>query len=458
MPTANVFAGNSAPLLQTDVLSMGQPEVPPSNERRTLVEALIASTVGTTIEWYDFFLYGLAASVVFPKLFFPEYDPLAGTLLSFGTYTVGFIFRPLGGAIFGYLGDRVGRKATLIMTLLLMGISTMVIGLLPTYDSIGFAAPVLLTVLRALQGLGVGGEWGGSVLLALEFGHKGKRGFYASWPQTGIPLGLLLSAGVLGLMQSILDDSDFYAWGWRIPFLLSGLLIILGFLIRARLTETPLFKKVRESGQISRTPVRETLRKHWRTVLLTAGARLSENTCFYLFTAFIITYATAELGMEKGFILRCIMITAALEFFAIPIYGLLSDYWSRKGMFTLGCLIQILFAFPYFMLLDTRDPLIVGLAIIVSLLGAHAILISIVGSFFPELFGTRLRYTGASLGYQLTGPLGGGLAPVIAVSLMHAFPHQYWPIALYIILISAVSLACTYYLAETSRKDLTLDD
>lgn len=436
---------------------MGDPDQPkPKSERRTLVEALVAATVGTTIEWYDFFLYGLAASVVFPKVFFSTHDPYSAQLMSYGTYAVGFFFRPLGGALFGYLGDRVGRKATLIMTLLLMGISTMVIGLLPTGMS-ALTAAIVLTVLRALQGIGVGGEWGGSVLLALEFGHRGRRGFFAAWPQTGIPLGLLLAAGILGLMQnkSIFDDQAFLDWGWRIPFLLSGVLILIGFLIRARITETPLFKEVRESGQLSKSPLLDTLRHHWRTVLLTAGARLSENTCFYLFSVFVITYCGKKLGLDTGRITNLIMLAAAIEFFFIPAFGYLSDLWSRRGMFILGCLFQIAFAGPYFMLLETKDPFLVGLAVVVSLVGAHAILISIVGSFFPELFGTRLRYTGASLGYQLTGPLGGGLAPIIATVLMEEFPGSYWPIAAYIIGIATVSIVCTYFLAETSRKDLS---
>lgn len=442
---------------------MGQSEkseaiaVPPRISRRSLVEALVASTVGTTIEWYDFFLYGLAASVVFPRVFFPQQDPFAAQLMSYGTYAVGFFFRPLGGAIFGYMGDRIGRKATLIITLLLMGISTMVIGLLPSQEQVGLSAmtaAILLTTLRALQGLGVGGEWGGSVLLALEFGHRGRRGFFAAWPQTGIPLGLLLAAGILGLMRAILSQDDFFSWGWRIPFLLSGLLILVGLFIRVRITETPLYQELRDQQLVAKSPLWETLRHHGGTVFLTAGARLSENTCFYLFTVFVLTY-TKTLGLSEAYIFNLIMIASALEFFLIPTFGYLSDVWTRKRMFFFGCLFQIAFAFPYFLLLDSREPWQVALAVILSLLGAHAVLISIVGSFFPELFGTRLRYTGASLGYQLTGPLGGGLAPVIALTLMESFPNQHTPIALYIIAIATISMICVYFLAETSRKDIS---
>src|SRR5262245_40063469 len=276
------------------------PEAEAPRVRWALVEAVVASTIGTTIEWYDFFLYGLAAASFFPNLFFPAEDRFVGLLLSFGTYTVGFVARPLGGVLFGYLGDRVGRKSTLVATLLLMGLSTMLIGLLPGYAQIGVIAPVLLTVLRVIQGLGVGGEWGGSVLLALEYGHRGKRGFWASWPQAGVPLGLLSAASVLALFEGNLSQADFLQWGWRVPFLISGLLIVVGLLIRIRILETPLFRQLQATQQVAHAPVTETVRRHWREVLLAAGSRISENACFYLFSTYVLAYSRDVLDLKPA--------------------------------------------------------------------------------------------------------------------------------------------------------------
>lgn len=430
----------------------------PADERRALVEAVVASTVGTTIEWYDFFLYGTAAALVFPRLFFPEFDPFVGQILAFGTFTVGFIARPLGGAFFGYLGDRVGRKSTLVATLLLMGLSTFLIGFLPTYERIGVAAPLLLTLARFLQGIGVGGEWGGAVLLALEYGHSGRRGFYASWPQAGVPLGLLTSTGVVALFEATLSESAFLAWGWRVPFLLSGLLIGVGLVIRARLLETPLFERLRASRQVALAPVREALRRHWREILLAAGARINENACFYLFSTYVIAYAREVLHIDPGWALLAVNLAAAVEFFTIPAFGLLSDHWSRKGTYLLGCGVVAAFAWPYYALLETRHAAAVVAAVVVSLAGGHAMLYSVQASLIPELFGTRLRYTGASLGYQLAAPLAGGLAPLIAASLSRQFPGQFWPLAAYIVSMCVLSAACVYGLAETSRKDLAAHD
>jgi metabolite-proton symporter len=427
---------------------------PPVSDRRSLLEAIVASTIGTTIEWYDFFLYGLATASVFDQLFFPRGNPFLAQLFAFGTFTVGFLARPVGGVIFGYLGDRIGRKATLVTTLLLMGVSTVLIGLLPTYHQMGVLAPILLTVLRFIQGLGVGGEWGGAVLLTMEYGHRGKRGFLVSWPQTGVPLGLLLATGVYAGVEGLLPEDAFLSWGWRVPFLLSALLIVVGFVIRARILETPLFRQLQETGQVSRAPIAETLRGHWREILLAAGARTGENACFYLFAIFVVTYVHKVLNLPQSLAYQAIALAAALEFVAIPLFGLLSDYWSRKGMFAAGCVALILFAFPYFTLLDTRQPGLILLAVVVSLVGCHAILYSVAGALIPELFGTRLRYTGASLAYQLAAPLGGGLAPLIAFGLVGIFPGQSWPLSLYIVILGVISLVCVYFLAETSRKDI----
>jgi metabolite-proton symporter len=425
--------------------------------RGAVIEAVIASTVGTTIEWYDFFLYGVMAALVFPALFFPEVDPFTGQILSFLTFTAGFVARPFGGVVFGYLGDRIGRKSTLVATLLLMGLSTAAIGLMPTAATIGVAAPFFLTVLRLLQGIGVGGEWGGAVLLALEYGHRGKRGFYASWPQAGVPLGLLTSAGVVAFFESRLSPTDFQDWGWRVPFLLSSLLIVVGLLIRVRILETPLFRQLQATRQVAEAPLTETLRRHWREVLLAAGSRISENSCFYLFSIYVLTYGQDVLQVEPRQMLLAVNVAAAVEIVTIPLWGLVSDHWSRKGMYMLGNLVLIGFALPYYWLLGTRQPAAIMAAVVLSLALGHAMLYSVQASLIPELFGTRLRYTGASIGYQLAAPIAGGTSPLIAVWLTHSFPGQSWLLAIYIMVTCAFSFGCVHFLAETSRKDLTAD-
>jgi MFS family permease len=364
------------------------------------------------------------------------------------------VTRPLGGAVFGYLGDRVGRKSTLVATLFLMGLSTVLVGLLPTYEQLGVAAALLLTLLRAVQGIGVGGEWGGAVVLALESGHRGKRGFYASWPQAGVPLGLLASTGAFALVRWLVPEPAFSAWGWRLPFLFSGVLIAVGLLIRVRILETPLFRQLQAANKVARAPLTETLGRHWREILLAAGARLSENSCFYLFSAYVLAYNKTVLGVNESVVLVAVNVAAALEFFTIPLYGLLSDHWSRKAVYSCGCLFLIAFALPYFALLHTRQPVWIVVATALALAGGHAVLYSVQASLIPELFGTRLRYTGASIGYQLAAPVAGGLSPVLAVWLVATFPDQFWPLAQYVIVISVVSLVCVQLLAETSRKDL----
>jgi MFS transporter, MHS family, shikimate and dehydroshikimate transport protein len=423
--------------------------------RRALIEAIVASTVGTTIEWYDFFLYGVMAATVFPHLFFPQLEAFPAQLHSFATFTAGFVARPLGGVAFGYLGDRIGRKSTLVATLLLMGLSTVCIGFLPTAEQIGIAAPFLLTFLRFVQGLGVGGEWGGAVLLALEYGHRGKRGFYASWPQSGVPLGLLTSASVVALLETRLGTDQYQAWGWRVPFYLSGVLIVIGLIIRVRILETPLFRQLQGRQAIAQAPIMETVRKHSREVLLAAGSRISENSLFYLFAIYVLTYGTQTLGVDSALVFRAVNWAAAAEFFTIPLWGIISDYWSRRATYFAGSVVLMLFAVPYYLLLDTRQDAAVLSAVVFSLAGGHAMLYSVQGSLIPELFGTRVRYTGASIGYQLAAPLAGGTAPLIATWLVHEFPRNYWPLATYIIIVCVISLLCVYLLSETSRKDLT---
>jgi len=438
--------------------SMASMQGDPPVTRRALIEAIIASTVGTTIEWYDFFLYGTVAVLVFPELFFPSSTPFIGQILSLLTFATGFLARPVGGILFGYLGDRIGRKSTLVATLLLMGVSTVLVGCLPTATRIGPLAPIALTILRFLQGVGVGGEWGGAVLLALETGHRARRGFYASWPQAGVPLGLVTSTGIVAWMQGMMSKENFTSWGWRVPFYLSGLLIVIGLLIRVRILETPLFARLLENKQVSSDPIGETLRRHWREVALAAGTRLSEQSCFYLFSVYVVSYIRDALHLPEKMALQAVSLAAALEFFTIPVFGMLSDRWSRRGVYMLGCLLMGLFAFPYFALLQTKSSGLIGAAAVLSLAGGHAMLYSVQASLIPELFGTRLRYSGASMGYQFASPLAGGLAPIIAALLVEKFPGAYWPLAVYIIIISVISLACVWCLAETSRKDISLHD
>jgi metabolite-proton symporter len=432
-------------------------ETDPAGTRRQLIRAVVASLVGTTIEWYDFFLYGAAAALVFPQLFFPKFDPHTAQILSFGTFTVGFISRPLGGIVFGHLGDRKGRKAALVATLLLMGISTMLVGVLPTYETIGIWGAILLVALRFLQGVGVGGEWGGAVLLALEHGHRGKRGFFASCPQAGVPLGLLLSTGAFALFHQSMAEEAFLSWGWRVPFYLSALLIVIGLGIRLFVAESPLYTRLKEQNLVAQAPVAEAVSNHWREILLAAGCRISENSCFYIFSTYSLTYATTVLEVPSGHMLAAVNLAAVCSAVTIPLFGILSDLWSRKAMYLAGNVLLIAFAVPYYALLETRSfaGIIIGTLLVLPI--AHAILYSVQASLIPELFSTRLRFTGASLSYQLAGPFAGGLAPIIATKLVQVFPGRYWPLAGYLIGVAAVSSVCVQLLAETRTKDIAAD-
>ena len=393
------------------------PDVPEdvlkTSQRR---RAVLASVVGTTIEWYDFFLYGTAAALIFPKLFFPGSDPYIGVLLAFGTQFGGFAARPIGAAIFGHYGDRIGRKATLIATLLIMGIGTALIGLLPTYAAIGVLAPILLTVLRILQGIAVGGEWGGSVLLAMEWGSTKRRGFMASWPQMGVPLGLLLSTFLVQVMSAT-TGPDFEVWGWRVPFLVSLLLVAVGLYVRLRVLESPEFAAVKERKEVVRLPLTEVLRTQWREVLLSAFVRLSEQAPFYLFITFVLTYGTQHLKLTRGSLLTDTMIAAAVGLVSVPLFGHLSDLIGRRRMYGIGVVCTGLFAFPYFGLLNTREAALVLLAIVLSLV-FHDMQYGPQAALIAESFGTNVRYSGAGLGYQLASVIAGGPAPLIAAAIL----------------------------------------
>lgn len=422
--------------------------VPVNSVRRVV----LASFIGTTIEWYDFFLYGTAAALVFNRLFFPTLDPFAGTMASFATYAVGFFARPLGGVVFGHFGDRMGRKSMLVTTLMLMGTATFLIGVLPTYQQIGVAAPVLLVVLRFVQGFGVGGEWGGAVLMVVEHGHQGRRGLNASWVQAGVPAGLLLANAVF-MVCSLLPDDAFLSWGWRVPFLLGIGLLAVGMFIRLQIFESPLFAKVREQKKQAAVPFFDVLKRYRLNVVLAIGARMAENASFYLFSVFVLTYGTQRLHMPQSTILNCVLIASAVQFFTIPLFGLLSDNVGRRPVYLGGALSLAVFALPYFWLVDTRHPILVGLATVISLVIVAA-MYGPQAAFFSELFGTDVRYTGASIGYQLSSPLAGGVAPMISMSLLEWSGGRSWAVAVYLIVLAAITVVSVWIADETHRRHL----
>jgi metabolite-proton symporter len=432
--------------------SVGRGVRQPSSVRRVV----IASLVGTSLEWYDFFIYGTAAALVFNQLFFPTFEPLVGTLLAFTTFAVGFVARPLGGIVFGHYGDKVGRKNVLVATLLLMGIATFLIGLMPTYAVIGVWAPILLVLLRFLQGLGLGGEWGGAVLMTLESGHRSRRGLNASWPQVGVPIGLLLANGMLSLMGAVTSDEAFLAWGWRVPFLLSGVLVLVGLWIRLTIAESPAFEQVEAKQVKARAPIVDVLRSYPRQVLLAIGARVGVDVAFYLFVLFITTYIVTYLGLPQSYALNAVLIAAAFQVVFIPLFGALSDRIGRRPVYLAGAIGAAAWTFAFFALLDTGSFALIVLAAVVALL-LHAAMYGPQASFIAEMFPTQVRYSGASMGYQLAGVIGGALAPIIATALLSRYDTSL-VVSLYAAVVLAITILCVVIARETAKADLDAED
>ncbi|MBB5406916.1 metabolite-proton symporter [Paraburkholderia sp. HC6.4b] len=429
--------------------------VPLSEEeaRRQLRRAVIASTIGTTIEWYDFFLYSIVTGLVFAKLFFPQSDPLVGTLQAFLIYAVGFIARPVGAAIFGHYGDRIGRKATLIVTLLLMGLATFAVGFVPTYATIGIWGAILLTALRFIQGVGVGGEWGGSVLMSMEWARTNKhRGFIASWPQFGVPAGLFV-ANLVVLAISQISGSAFLTWGWRVPFFLSIVLVAIGLYIRLSILETPIFAKLLAERRIEKAPMREVLRRQPKDILLSALARMAEQAPFYIFTAFIFTYGVMSLGVTRDLLLTAVLAASVLEFFTIPLFGHVSDLIGRRRMYVIGAAAVGLFGFLYFFMVGTHNPIWIFAAIVLSLV-PHAMMYGPQAALIAESFTGRLRYSGASMGYQLASVIAGGPAPLIATAL-YAYFHSGFAVAWYVFACAVISVAAAMRLGDYTNKDIS---
>ena len=433
--------------------NIDSPAISASEHQTQLRRAVLASTIGTAIEWYDFFLYSTVTGLVFAKLFFPHSDPWVGTLEAFAIYAVGFIARPIGAAIFGHYGDRIGRKSTLIATLLLMGLATFAVALVPTYATIGIWGAVLLTILRFIQGIGVGGEWGGSVLLSMEWARTNhSRGFIASWPQFGVPCGLFV-ANLAVLAFSQMSGEQFLAWGWRIPFLLSLILVAVGLYIRLGIQETPVFAKLLAERRIERAPILEVIKRQPRQILQSAFARMAEQARFYIFTAFIFSYGTGTLHVSRDFLLTAVLVASVVSFFSIPFFGYLSDRIGRKAMYMIGALVTGVFGFIYFGMLNTGAAWIIFFAIVLSLI-PHDMMYGPQAALIAESFTGRLRYSGASLGYQLASVIAGGPAPLIAAWLFGRYQTSY-AIAIYIACCAVISLIATALMTDFTGKDIS---
>jgi len=413
-----------------------------------------ATVIGTTIEWYDFLLYGTAAALVFDKIIFPSFDPVAGRIAAFATFAIGLFARPFGGIVFGHFGDRLGRKATLMVSLLLMGIPTMLIGLIPTYESIGLWSAAILVVLRLLQGLAVGGEWGGAILMAVEHAPNSQRALFGALPQVGAPAGVLISTLTFSLV-SALPEAQFFAWGWRLPFLLSIILVAVGFVVRWKVAESPAFMKVLHTGSTIRVPGVQVVERHWRTLVLAVGAKLGEVTLFYLVTVFLLSYATTRLGMPRQQVLNALMIASTLACVTIPLFGVLGNRFGERRVFALGGLFLALFAIPMFWLIDSGNPILFLLAVIGALSIAHASMYGAEPSLFAAQFPAELRYSGVSIGFQVPAAIGGGLAPIVAILLLEYFMTAL-PIGLYLVVLALLAVLCATAMRQVDHRAIDI--
>ncbi|OMF55133.1 MFS transporter [Paenibacillus sp. FSL R5-0490] len=425
-------------------------------EKKLEKKVLIASLIGSSIEWFDYFLYGTVAALVFNQMFFHSDDPAVGLMLAYASFALAFFIRPLGGVIFSHIGDKIGRKKTLVLTLSLMGGATVLMGFLPTYDNIGAAAPILLILLRLIQGIGLGGEWGGALLLAVEYAPKNRRGFFGSIPQMGVTIGMLLGTLALSIM-TLLPEEAFLSWGWRVPFILSALLVFFGLWIRKGIDETPSFKKARENGEIAKIPFVETMRSHWKEVLIAVGAKVVETAPFYIFGTFIVSYATTQLSFSRTVTLNAVTIATIITTILIPIMGKLSDKIGRKKLYVGGTVLMMLYAFPYFWLLHQDSAVLLVVATILGLGIIWAPITAVLGTMFSEIFKSNVRYTGITLGYQIGAALAGGTAPLVATALLNAYDNSYVPVALYIMLAAAISLIAISSVTDRSNQDLDSD-
>jgi MHS family shikimate/dehydroshikimate transporter-like MFS transporter len=436
--------------------SRGESSSPPSSVTPSSAEArrvAIASLIGSAVEWYDFFLYGTAAALVFNRLYFPEYSDTAGTLLAFATFGVGFFARPVGAAVCGHFGDRVGRKAMLVTTLLVMGLSTALIGVLPTYSSIGIAAPLLLVVLRVAQGFAVGGEWGGAALMAVEHASSERRGYLGSFPQLGVPIGLMLSTAVLALVSQ-LPDEQFDAWGWRIPFIGSLVLVAVGLFIRLKVTESPAFVEARERGEVVRSPLGEVIRTYPREVLISAGIRFADNVLYYVFATFALAYLTTEVGVSRTVALSAVLLASATELFLMPFFGHLSDRVGRKPVVIAGAVLAGALAFPYFVMVNTGNTALIIVATVLTVGVAHAAVFAPLAAMFAEMFGTGVRYSGVSVGFQLGALVAGAPTPFIATALLAGSDGKPWWIAAVVVAACAVTVTAAYLARESHKSQM----
>lgn len=423
----------------------------PATNRRVL----IGSLSGSAIEWFDFFLYATAAAIIFDRFFFPTQDPLVSLMLSYLSLSLTFFIRPFGGVIFSHIGDRIGRKKTLVITLSLMGGATVAIGLLPTYAQVGVLAPILLILCRVLQGLAIGGEWGGALLLAYEYAPKHRRGFFGSVPQMGITIGMLMSTVAFSLV-SMLPDEQFEAWGWRLPFIGSIVLVFVGLWIRSGLADTPAFREAKQSGNIAKLPIKDTLRDHWRSVIVAIGAKIIETAPFYVFATFVVSYATGVLDYQQSTVLNAVSAGALVSTIAIPLMGSLSDRVGRPAVFLTGTLMIAGFAAPFFLLLGFQVNWAVFVAVVIGLGVVWPPVTATLGTLMSEIFTTRVRYTGVTLGYQIGAALAGGTAPLIATWLLSRFDGSWLPIALYLMGLASISLVAVLFAGPVVRKEARL--